>query len=1101
MKVCSNCGRENAADARFCSDCGTSLDALAPPREERKVVSVLFCDLVGSTARAEKLDPEDVRAVLSRYHEHVRDDLERHGGTVEKFIGDAVVALFGAPVAHEDDPERAVRAALAIREWAEQEDELQVRIGVTTGEALVSLGASPARGEGMAAGDVVNTAARLQAAAPANGIVVDETTYRATQRAIEFEAGAPVLAKGKEEPIPVWEPREARSRFGVDVRQLTRAPLVGREHELDALQDAFGRAQRDRSPQLVTLLGVPGIGKSRLVWELFRWRDGQPELVTWRQGRSLPYGDGVTYWALGEMVKSQAGILETDDEGSAGVKLGAAVAELVADDSDARWIESHLRPLVGIGGDGGVRDDVATERFAAWRRFFEALADVRPLVLVFEDLHWADDQLVDFVDQLVDWATGVPLLVVATARPELLVRKPGWGGGKPNATTLSLTPLSDDDTRQLVHRLLDRSVLAAEVQSTLLERAGGNPLYTEEFIRMLGERGLSTDGFELPETVQGLIAARLDALSTQEKAVLQAASVLGKVFWLGAVVVVADVPRWQAEETLHLLVRKEFIRRERRSSVGGETEYAFGHVLVRDVAYAQIPRADRADMHRRAAHWVETLGRLEDHAELLAHHYSTALELARLAGRETAELVEDAREALFDAGDRALGLNAFMTAAQAYERALELTDGDVDPHRLLRAGRAFRWGRDSGDELLERARDALLSSGDQGAAAEAEILRADLQFSVLGDFPQTLRHVERSLALVSGIGPSRSKAVVLAQAARFSMLAFDDDVALERVSEALELIDRLGLDDLRAGALNTRGCSLSRLGDASGIRDLEQALELAVRTNAVTELGRAYNNLSEVLTSSGDWHRGREVLNEGLATLAALPEQRAWAHWLSGSVLLFQYEEGAWDEVLRGVDDYLAAVESGTGGGQRWLVVSLRASILGARGEVDAALADVAALHAAADATGDPAERAGMLGTLLYVQNAVGNRAEAHAAAAEFVEIVRTVKVPFLGVYAAPLYELGFGESAVDLLPKHNVYDDAARMLLLGECAAAADVFADITVPRMEAEARLLAARQLMTQGRRTEADAQLERALVFFRSVRATPYVQVAESLLVATA
>jgi class 3 adenylate cyclase len=607
--TCPSCGHENAADARFCSNCGAVLVEPQPERRERKVVTVLFADLVGSTARAEQLDPEDVDARLRSYHAHVRGELERFGGTVEKFIGDAVVALFGAPVAHEDDPERAVRAALAIRDWARDEDELQVRVAVNTGEALVTLDARPGGGEGMAAGDVLNTAARLQSAAPVNGVLVGEQTYRATERMIDYGEHEPVEAKGKAEPVPVWEALAARSRLGVDVSQESRAPLVGRDRERDLLVGGLRRVVAEREPQLVTLIGVPGIGKSRLVYELLEAVEADEDLMYWRQGRCLPYGEGVAYWAFGEMVKAQAGILETDSSEEARRKLAGTTRDLC--EEDALWVERALRPLVGLGGDGtqGTRD----EAFAAWRKLVEAMADRRPTVLVFEDLHWADDGLLDFGDHLVEWSTGVPLLCVCTTRPELLERRPDWGGGKLNSTTIALSALSDEDTHVLLAGLLGRSVLPAE----LLQFTGGNPLYAEEYARMLSDRGLEEAA--LPETVQGIIAARLDALSAEEKAAIQNGAVFGKVFWSGSL---AALDRGEPDAVpLHSLVRKEFVRRERRSSVGGQDEYAFRHVLVRDVAYNQIPRAERAEKHRRAAEWIESLSeRGEDLADLLAHH-------------------------------------------------------------------------------------------------------------------------------------------------------------------------------------------------------------------------------------------------------------------------------------------------------------------------------------------------------------------------------------------------------------------------------------------------------------------------------------------------
>jgi class 3 adenylate cyclase len=538
--LCPSCGQDTPAGFPRCANCGTPLSVEASAREERKVVTCLFCDLVGFTARAERMDPEDVRRLLQPYHARVRSELERFGGTVEKFVGDAVMAVFGAPTAHEDDPERAVRAALAIRDALVEEGKLEVRIGITTGEALIALDARPDAGEGMASGDVVNTAARLQSAAPVNGILVDETTYRATERAIEYGEPRSIEAKGKTEPVVVWDAQSARARVAVE--RVGGAPLVGRGQELTLLRETLVRVVREREPQLVTLVGVPGIGKSRLVFELFQTiESGAFGLVFWRHGSSLPYGDGVTFWALSEMVKAQTGILESDTPADAEGKLRQAVEELIPDAADAAWVERHLRPLAGLGTDEAWTGDRRSEAFAAWRRFFETLAETRPLVLVFEDLHWADDALLDFVDHLVDWAGGVPVLALCTARPELLTRRPGWGGGKVNSSTLLLSPLSEHETAELVHALLGRPAISADVQAKLLERAGGNPLYAEEFTRMLAERPSEV---VLPETVQGIVAARLDTLPREEKALLQNAAVIGKVFWLGAL----GGERWTLED-------------------------------------------------------------------------------------------------------------------------------------------------------------------------------------------------------------------------------------------------------------------------------------------------------------------------------------------------------------------------------------------------------------------------------------------------------------------------------------------------------------------------------------------------------------------------
>ena len=701
MPVCAACGQDNPEIARFCLSCGAPL-AERELRQERKVVTVLFADLVGFTGRAEALDPEDVGAMLEAYHSRLKHELERYGGTVEKFIGDAVMALFGAPIAHEDDPERAVRAALQIRSAiaelneADPERDLHVRVGITTGEVLVTLDARPDAGEGMAAGDVVNTAARLQAAAPEDGILVDESTWRAVAAAFELREGKPVTAKGKADPLRVWEVVGARSSFGIDVEQDARTPLVGRTHEREVVTQALARVRAERAPQLVTLIGVPGIGKSRLIWELFRIVDDDPDLLTWRQGRCLPYGEGVAYWALGEMVKAQAGLLDTDSATSASEKLQATVAAAVPLE-DREWVATHLRPLVGLPGASG---SDGTEAFGAWRLFFESLAEQRPLVLVFEDLHWADDGLLDFVDHLVDWAGGVPLLVVCSARPELLERRPAWGGGKLNATTLALAPLPPEDSARLIATLLEQPLLPAGLQHALLDRAEGNPLYAEQYVRMLADRGFlvrSAGGWALaenaelpmPESLQGIIAARLDGLPPAEKHLLQDAAVVGKVFWVGALG--RERAEWRdVEGRLHALERKGFVRRERRSSVADETEYAFGHALVRDVAYGQIPRIERARKHRAAAEWIEELSveRSQDHAQLAAHHWLQALDLSRAAGAVDADLEARARVALVVAGDRAIRLGATAAAAELYGHALALVPAD-DPERpaLLAAAR------------------------------------------------------------------------------------------------------------------------------------------------------------------------------------------------------------------------------------------------------------------------------------------------------------------------------------------------------------------------------------------------------------------------------
>jgi len=1108
--VCSSCGQETPEGFPRCANCGAPLSTeAAPRREERKVVTVLFCDLVGSTARAEGADPEDVRALLSAYHERVRHELERFGGTVEKFIGDAVMALFGAPTAHEDDPERAVRAALAIRDCAQEEGELQVRIGITTGEALVSLSASPRTGEGMASGDVVNTASRLQAGAPVNGVLVDQPTCRATERVIEYEEHKSIDAKGKAAPIAVWQALEARARFGVDVRPAARGPLVGRTHELDVLVGALARVRREQEPQLVTLIGVPGIGKSRLVWELFQAVGRDPDLIYWRQGRSLPYGDGVTYWALGEMVKAQAGILETDPSELTASKLERAVSELFPEPADASWIEAALRPLVGIAVPGESSGDRDGETFAAWRRFFEALAEVRPLVLVFEDLHFADEGLLAFLDHLVDWASGVPILVVCSARPELLARRPDWGGGKPNATTLSLSPLSDEETARLVHALLERAVLPAETQASLLERAGGNPLYAEEFASMVSERAAEgTDGeLPLPETVQGIIAARLDGLPADEKALLQDAAVVGKVFWLGSAAAVGGLELRAAEERLHALGRKEFVRRDRRSSVAEETEYAFRHLLVRDVAYGQIPRAARAAKHRLAAEWITSLGRPEDQAEMIAHHYLAALEFARAAGQDVHELAERARLVLRDAGDRAVSLGAQAAAARFYAAALELwPDDDERPYLLLRAGTARFMSAEEGFEELEAAIAGLLAAGDRAAAAEAESVLASL-FWRKGRNDLTVEHDERAEALLTNVPPSASKAWVLSRLSGRRMVADRADEAIAIGREAIRMAEELELEDVLVEALNNVGTSRAFAGDRDGFDDLERAISLARRTNK--NPSRALGNYAECLREYGDLRRSGERFEE------ARRESERRGHpgalrWLAGERATELYWAGAWDEALRIAGERLAEAE---GGAPHWIDPAhrgVRGLVRLARGDLAGAWDDAAKALDFCRVANDPQMLFPALAFNARVLLATGRAAEARERVDELLELWSERGAMMMRSSWGP--DLAFGSAALDRGERFlecvsrthasTPWIEAATAFVHGRFVEAADVFAKIGARPEEAYSRLQAADAASASGGGgAEGDAQLERALAFWRSVGAKRYVAEGESLIAKSA
>ena len=1105
-RECPSCHAVVASDAAFCTTCGTALESppVAAAAEERKVVSVLFADLVGFTGRAERLDPEDVRALLAPYHARVRTELERFSGTVEKFIGDAIVALFGAPVAHEDDPERAVRAALAVREAIAELNEadpsldLQVRVGVTTGEALVARDARPSEGEGMATGDVVNTAARLQAAAPVDGVLVDESTHRFTQSAIEYREHEPVSAKGKSEDVPVWEALAPRARLGVDIAFRGGAELIGRTEELAALRDAVGRAARGGSAQLVTLIGEPGIGKSRLIYELWAALEADPDLyVFWRQGRSLSYGDGVSFWALGEMTKAHAGILESDDAQAAEAKLREAVAQGIADSAEAAWVESHLRPLVGLGSEQGA-DDRRTESFAAWRRFFESLAEQRPLVLVFEDLHWADDGLLDFIDHLVDWAADSALLVVCTTRPELLERRPDWGGGKRNAATISLSPLGEEDSARLLE------ALSGNANREIISRSGGNPLYAEEYARMLNQSGNGAD-IALPDSVHGIIAARLDTLPQDEKTLVQDAAVLGKVFWTGELVHVAGVDPSAVATGLHALERKEFIRRERRSSLAEDTAYVFRHILVRDVAYGQIPRARRAEKHRLAADWIDSLAgdRREDLADVVAHHYVSALELEQATGRSSEPLAERARVALRDAGDRARALNSFVPAARFYRHALDLWPEDEErPQLLLQLGRSLYNAGEGGQEILEEAAEELLDTGDRAGSAEAEIMLAELAW--LGGRRDLIeRHLESAVALVADELPSPAKAYVLANLSRFLSNADEHEAAVRAGLEAHEMADQLGLDDLRAHTLITIGTSRALSGDLDGLADLERAIAVAREANS-PQSSRGLNNLATVLVHLGQLARAFEHYEE------ARREAERFGHgvalrWLAGERIVENYWRGLWDKAL----DSTAALLEESGGGVALQQIDsflVCAKIHLARADAPSAEAIAARAVEAARAADDVQNLFPALAVGAHIAVSAGQSKQGAVLVDELLEHWDDAGRVFPSwwlVDLAVVFESLGREREFDLIRNRvavaTLWFDAAATAAGGAWLRAAGLFAEIGSAPDEAFARLRAAEQLVAVDRSGEAEPQLVAALAFYRRVRATAHIERAEAALTA--
>lgn len=666
MATCRACGQENPEIARFCLACGAPLAAEAPHREERRIVSVVFVDLVGFTARSEQLDPEDVRAILTPYHGTVRDELESFGGVVEKFVGDAVMAVFGAPTAHGDDPERAVRAALAVRDAVaalnveQPELELRIRGAVKTGEAVVTLSARPALGEAMVAGDVVNTASRLQQHAPVGEIIVGEETYRATRDAIEYESVQAITAKGKSEPIPVWCALCAASATGE--RYLSSTPFVGRNRELDVLAATWERVELERRPHLITILGPPGVGKSRLTAEFFETVSGRGGRVV--RGRCLPYRERSAYGAFAAQVKELAGIFDSDDVEVATGKLRHLVERLVGKE-EAETVAGHLAILLGFETKATVpgRDTL----FQSVRVFVEAGARDEATAFVFEDIHWADSALLDLIELLATRLHDLPVLLLTIARPELLDSRPAWGGGLLSYHALPLEPLGGPDAAQLALHLLGADTRAAQVAET----AEGNPLFIEQLAAVLSETGSEAE--TLPTTIRGLVAARLDALPDEERAVILDASIVGRIFWRGALDRISRDPECLAA-ALAALERRDLVRRDPVSRIEGDEQWSFKHVLIRDVAYDLQPRARRREGHRHIAEFIEeSTPEVGEAGAALARHWRGAGELEH-AVRHFVAAAEEAERGW-----------AKEYAVTLYKEALDMTPAeDVERVRFLR---------------------------------------------------------------------------------------------------------------------------------------------------------------------------------------------------------------------------------------------------------------------------------------------------------------------------------------------------------------------------------------------------------------------------------
>jgi class 3 adenylate cyclase/tetratricopeptide (TPR) repeat protein len=924
--------------AKFCMECGTSLapgasGVAAPPApaglpevppEERRQATVLFADLSGYTAAAERMDPEAVKALVDRTLRRLGEEIERFGGSIDKFIGDNVMGVFGAPVTHEDDPERAVRAGIAMQDAMEEANRqsrekygvgFSLRVGINSGEVMA--GAVGDRYTVM--GDAVNVAARLEDAGRPDSVTVGESTYLASKDAISYERLEPLTLKGKEEPVPAWEATGALS----EPRRATgraRTPLIGREEEASLLTSLVERIEREGRPHLVTVIGQAGVGKSRLLRELMSTlaeADGPPTI---RRGQCPPYGAGIAYWALAEVLNEEFEIRDNDAPEAAWKKLRAGVTELMeelGDESAGERNAAILAMPLGLEAPEEFQQSEADPQrmrealFSAARAVVEGIARRRPLVLAIDDIHWADEGMLDLIDHLTRWVRA-PLLLVCLTRDELLERRPGWGGGRRNATTIALEPLTETETRELVAALMPTSSDngSGDVVPQVAERSGGNPLFAEEMVnRLLEEETVEAE--TLPRTVQSLLAARLDSLDRLERRLLQSASVVGQTFWEGALVSTATQEGLDLGRTLANLEEKDLLAPSTGSRLAGEREYAFKHVLIRDVAYSMLPKSVRCRKHVEVAEFIrERAGERSDGViGLIAEHFARAAALGSEAGLDADALVElqtQALEALEAAGDAAAVLYSNAEAFDRYTAALEISES-------LEPGTVARIGEKQGDVALRMGRvDAAVGVWERCLEyhrAEEDLARvADLHRKIgaalwhKGERRASIDNYQRGIDLLKDGPPCIELVRLYEEAASLYMHTGDNMLAIYASEKALRLAERL--DEARAAsrAHGIFGRVFGRIGDSEKAREnLERSVALA-RESDRAEAVRALLTLGYHLeVSEADYDGATEAYREALEIaqeVGDLPSQVE----LHASLGQLAVESGDWEEVERAAE-------------------------------------------------------------------------------------------------------------------------------------------------------------------------------------------------------
>ena len=868
-------------------------------------MSVLFADLVGFTAASEGRDAEDTRELLTRYFEQARTTIERYGGTVEKFIGDAVMAIWGAPVAQEDDAERAVRAALDLVAGVPDLDAaLSARAGVLTGEAAVTVGAE---GQGMVAGDLVNTASRVQSEADPGSVLVGDTTKRSSEAAIAYVSAGEHALKGKSEPMALWRAlRVVAARKGGGRAAGLEAPFVGRERELRLAKELFHATADERRAHLISIVAVPGMGKSRLAWEFEKYLDGVLETAWWHRGRCLAYGDGVAYWALAEMVRMRARIAEDESADESLAKLSAVLSEIVVDAEERAFVETRLQHLLGL------TDRVAPDRedlFSAWRLFFERMAEENPVIMVFEDIHWADAALLEFVEYLLDWSRAYPIYVMTLARPEVSEKHPGWGAHIRNYTSLTLEPLRDEAIDDLLRGLVPG--LPADAVERIRTRADGTPLYAVETVRMLLDRGLlkrAEAGYDVagdlatldvPETLHALIAARLDGLEPDERHLLQNAAVLGKTFAPRGLAAVGGGSDDSLEPLLASLVRKEMLVLDSDPRSPERGQYGFVQTLIQRVAYETLSRRDRKVKHLAAATYLSTDSGIDadEISEVIAAHLLDAVR-ADPEAEDAGQVKGRAREWLVRAGERAAALAAPDDAQRAFESAVELTDDPLERAGLLeRAGELAR-AADRVEMAEAHLRAAFELCEETGGTHDRARIAAALGgvLYLRGSTDEGLELMEEAFSVLAEDERDADVAALAAQLGRLHFFSGNRTVAAERIELALDIAEELGLPGVLASALNTKSLVLfGRPRESEAL--LRQALAIALEADLVSEALRAFNNILVALDSLDRVEEMRPVTEEALA-LARRRGDRFWETRMAANLIDDYRLLGNWDEAV-----------------------------------------------------------------------------------------------------------------------------------------------------------------------------------------------------------